>query len=70
VTFRHSVAGEARDQLIVKLYTGGYSQEIRHVDKRALASGIWKRAFGREHDDNAAPLPVAERAKGKRDLKF
>jgi cellulose synthase (UDP-forming) len=47
IMFRHSLAGKARDQLIVKLYTGGYSQEIRHIDKRALASGIWKRAFGR-----------------------
>ena len=47
VRFTHSLKGEARDQLIVKLYTGAYSQEIRQIDRRALVGGIWKRAFGR-----------------------
>jgi cellulose synthase (UDP-forming) len=47
VRFTHSLAGEARDQLIVKLYTGAYSQEIHHIDQRALVGGIWRRAFGR-----------------------
>jgi len=35
------------DRLIVKLYTGGYSQEIRKLDRPAIVSGLWKRAFGR-----------------------
>jgi cellulose synthase (UDP-forming) len=45
--FTHNLAGEARDQLIVKLYTGAYSQEIHEIDQRALVGGIWRRAFGR-----------------------
>jgi cellulose synthase (UDP-forming) len=47
VRFTHSVEGEARDQLIVKLYTGAYSQEIRRIDRGALLGGLWRRAFGR-----------------------
>ena len=47
VRFTHNLESEARDQLIVKLYTGAYSQEIRRIDRRAVVGGIWKRAFGR-----------------------
>jgi cellulose synthase (UDP-forming) len=47
VGFAHRLDGEARDELIVKLYTGAYSQEIRQIDRSALLGGIWRRAFGR-----------------------
>src|SRR5262249_38889704 len=47
VRFKFGLEGEARDQMIVKLYTGGYSQEIPGLDRLAIASGIWRRAFGR-----------------------
>ena len=47
VRFKHSLDPVARDRLIVKLYTGGYSQEIRQLDTPAIVSGLWKRAFGR-----------------------
>jgi cellulose synthase (UDP-forming) len=46
VRFRHNVDVDARDRLIVKLYTGDYSQDIQAIDKRAITQGIWKRAFG------------------------
>jgi cellulose synthase (UDP-forming) len=38
--------GEARDEMIVKLYTGRYSQDIRVIDKSAIVGGLWSRAFG------------------------
>jgi cellulose synthase (UDP-forming) len=37
----------AHDSLIVKLYTGEYSQDIRRLDTPAIFGGLWKRAFGR-----------------------
>jgi cellulose synthase (UDP-forming) len=46
IQFKHSPDPVARDRLIVKLYTGGYSQEIRQLDTPAIVSGVWKRAFG------------------------
>jgi cellulose synthase (UDP-forming) len=46
IRFKHSLDPLARDRLIVKLYTGGYSQEIRQLDTPAILSGLWKRAFG------------------------
>jgi cellulose synthase (UDP-forming) len=45
--FAHNLDAAARDGLIVKLYTGDYSQEIRELDTLAIVSGLWKRAFGR-----------------------
>jgi hypothetical protein len=47
IQFKQSLDRAARDRLIVKLYTGGYSQDIRQLDMPAIAGGIWKRAFGR-----------------------
>ncbi len=47
IEFKHSLDAAARDRLIVKLYTGDYSQEIRQLDKPAIVGGLWKRAFGR-----------------------
>lgn len=38
--------GPTRDQMIVKLYTGAYSQDVRELDKSAIAGGILARAFG------------------------
>jgi cellulose synthase (UDP-forming) len=51
VRFKHNLDPAARDRLIVKLYTGGYSQEIRRLDTPAIVSGLWKRAFGRAATD-------------------
>jgi cellulose synthase (UDP-forming) len=47
IRFEHSLDPAERDRLIVKLYTGGYSQEIRQLDTPAILSGLWTRAFGR-----------------------
>ena len=47
VRITYELAGVARDAMIVKLYTGGYSQDIRTLDKSAVAEGLWSRAFGR-----------------------
>jgi cellulose synthase (UDP-forming) len=41
-----ALAGRARDQMIVKLYTGAYSQDVRDLDKSAIAGGLLSRAFG------------------------
>jgi cellulose synthase (UDP-forming) len=46
VGFSFSVEGSCRDKMIVKLYTGGYSQDIRELDRSAVVGGLWKRAFG------------------------
>ncbi|MER2266271.1 glycosyltransferase family 2 protein [Methylobacterium oxalidis] len=47
VAFSYALAGECRDRMIVRLYTGQYSQDIRQIDKSAIVSGIWARLFGR-----------------------
>jgi cellulose synthase (UDP-forming) len=47
IRFVHSLDVVARERLIVKLYTGDYSQEIRDLDTLAIVGGLWKRAFGR-----------------------
>jgi cellulose synthase (UDP-forming) len=39
--------GARRDELIVKLYTGGYSQDVSELDKSKIAGSLWRRAFGR-----------------------
>jgi cellulose synthase (UDP-forming) len=46
IRFKLSLDPAARDRLIVKLYTGDYSQEIRQLDTPAILGGLWKRAFG------------------------
>jgi cellulose synthase (UDP-forming) len=45
--FSYELEGECRDLMIVKLYTGEYSQEIHELDKSAIVSGLWSRMFGR-----------------------
>lgn len=47
VQFKVSLDPAARDRLIVKLYSGDYSHEIRRLDTSAIIGGLWKRAFGR-----------------------
>jgi cellulose synthase (UDP-forming) len=37
----------ARDSMIVKLYTGQYSQDIRDIDKVAVSLNLLLRSFGR-----------------------
>lgn len=39
--------GAERDKMIVKLYTGGYSQEVPDIDKAAVSVNLLLRAFGR-----------------------
>ncbi|MBZ9602957.1 glycosyltransferase [Phyllobacterium chamaecytisi] len=39
--------GSTRDQLILKLYTGNYSQDVPEIDKTAVSLGLLLRAFGR-----------------------
>jgi cellulose synthase (UDP-forming) len=46
IVFKHGLDPQAHDRLIVKLYTGDYSQEILQLDTPAIMSGLWKRAFG------------------------
>ena len=48
VRFSYALAGECRDAMIVRLYTGQYSQDIRDIDKSAIAQGLWHRLFGRD----------------------
>ncbi len=40
------LTGLARDQMIAKLYTGTYSQDVIELDKSAIAGRLWLRAFG------------------------
>jgi cellulose synthase (UDP-forming) len=37
---------ETRDQMITKLYTGSYSQEIETLRSSRIFGGLWLRAFG------------------------
>ena len=46
IAFKHGLEPQAHDRLIVKLYTGDYSQEILQLDTPGIVSGLWKRAFG------------------------
>jgi cellulose synthase (UDP-forming) len=47
VRLSYALTGSTRDQMIVKLYSGGgYSQDIRQLDKSAVAGSLWHRAFG------------------------
>lgn len=45
--FSYTLEGECRDAMIVQLYTGQYSQDIRDIDKSAVVGGLWHRLFGR-----------------------
>jgi cellulose synthase (UDP-forming) len=47
VKFSYTLDGACRDRMIVKLYTGRYSQDIHDLDKSAIAGGVWARMFGR-----------------------
>jgi cellulose synthase (UDP-forming) len=47
VKFSYTLDGACRDRMIVKLYTGRYSQDIHELDKSAIAGGVWSRMFGR-----------------------
>ena len=38
--------GRGRDQMIVKLYTGAYAQDVRELNKSAIFKGLLARAFG------------------------
>lgn len=42
----YTLDGPTRDQMIVKLYTGGYSQDVARIDKSAISLGLLARAFG------------------------
>ncbi|ACE93632.1 putative cellulose synthase (UDP-forming) protein (plasmid) [Rhizobium etli CIAT 652] len=41
------LSGSARDSMIVKLYTGQYSRDIRDIDKVAVSLNLLLRSFGR-----------------------
>nr|WP_246638715.1 glycosyltransferase [Rhizobium binae] len=41
------LSGAARDNMIVKLYTGQYSRDIRDIDKVAVSLNLLLRSFGR-----------------------
>ncbi len=45
--FSYTLEGDCRDAMIVRLYTGQYSQDIRDIDKSAVVGGLWHRLFGR-----------------------
>ena len=47
VSFSYRLEGACRDQMIVRLYTGQYSQDIEQIDKSAVFGGILVRLFGR-----------------------
>lgn len=47
VGFAFSVEGWCRDKMIVKLYTGQYSQDIKELDRSAIMEGLLSRAFGK-----------------------
>ena len=53
VSFAYALQGACRDAMIVRLYTGEYSQDIRAIDKSAIFGGLWSRLFGR----GARPSP-------------
>jgi cellulose synthase (UDP-forming) len=40
------LSGQNRDEMIVKLYTGKYSRNIRVISVKRIAIGLWRRAFG------------------------
>jgi len=47
LTLQHaSLPPQIRDQMIVKLYTGAYSQEIETLRFGRIIDGLWARAFG------------------------
>jgi cellulose synthase (UDP-forming) len=42
----NNLIGPSRDAMIVKLYTGKYSRNIRVISARRIVVGLWRRAFG------------------------
>jgi cellulose synthase (UDP-forming) len=50
-----SLSPEIRDQMITKLYTGSYSQEIESLKFGRIVSGLWARAFGNVAQHAAIP---------------
>lgn len=52
-----SLPPETRDQLITKLYTGSYSQEIETLRFGRVIGGLWARAFGKTPHFRQLPQP-------------
>jgi len=50
-SFSYHLQGDLRDTMIVRLYTGEYSQDIQAIDKSAIFGGLWARLFGRSDRD-------------------
>jgi cellulose synthase (UDP-forming) len=46
---RYELSGAARDQMIIKLYTGAYSQDVQEIRRRAVAAGLFSRTFGPDY---------------------
>ncbi|WP_353646662.1 glycosyltransferase [Mesorhizobium sp. WSM2239] len=47
---RYNLTGAARDQMIMKLYTGDYSQDIKEIRRRNIAAGLLSRTFGPDYN--------------------
>ncbi|WP_354417683.1 glycosyltransferase family 2 protein [Mesorhizobium shonense] len=45
----YDLTGAARDQMIIKLYTGDYSQDIEELRRRTVAAGLFSRTFGPDY---------------------
>lgn len=52
-----NLVSEARDQMITKLYTGAYSQEIETLKFGRVIGGLWVRAFGKTPHFRQLPQP-------------
>lgn len=52
-----NLMSEARDQMITKLYTGAYSQEIEALKFGRVIGGLWARAFGKAPHFRELPQP-------------
>jgi cellulose synthase (UDP-forming) len=58
------LTGRSRDDMIVKLYTGKYSRNIRRISALRIVAGLWNRAFG----DLRPPARVPDRRASTRGL--
>jgi cellulose synthase (UDP-forming) len=56
VLLHEILQGETRDQMIVKLYTGGYSQDIEALKFGRIIGRLWARAFGDVPQHAAVPV--------------
>ncbi|MFG5117836.1 glycosyltransferase [Methylorubrum sp. POS3] len=54
IRFSYALGGACRDAMIVRLYTGQYSQDIDGIDKSAIFGGLWSRLFGRSRSYDPA----------------